>query len=316
MIEGDERDLFRRTLKSATESSTGGELDRALADLGWAEALAVDRQTAASLLFELQGRANATSSALGLIMSTVAGVEAPDGARFLLPPLGSTNPPGQRAGHDLHVGGLALSGAATDDYLVACSDGVVSLTSATITKRRIEGIDPRLGFVDVSAAGVQAPVISPLEKRSWSEAVAVGQIALAHELVGASDAMLELAREHALERIQFGQPIARFQAVRHRLAEACVALESARSVAEAAWIEATPFAATLAKSVAGRNAKLVAKHAQQVLAGIGFTAEHDLHKYVRRVLVLDALLGDSKTLTARMGEDLLETRSLERVFAL
>ena len=48
----------------------------------------------------------------------------------------------------------------------------------------------------------------------------------------------------------------------------------------------------MAKAVAGRQARTTARHCQQVLAGIGFTTEHPLHHYVRRTLVLDALLGE------------------------
>ena len=71
----------------------------------------------------------------------------------------------------------------------------------------------------------------------WAAAVALAQLAVAHELVGASRKALALAREHALERIQFGQPIARFQAVRHRLAETLVAIETATAVLDAAWLD-------------------------------------------------------------------------------
>jgi alkylation response protein AidB-like acyl-CoA dehydrogenase len=47
-----------------------------------------------------------------------------------------------------------------------------------------------------------------------------------------------------------------------------------------------------------------------VLAGIGFTTEHPFHRYLRRVLVLDALLGDARTLTKKLGEELLNARRL------
>ncbi len=100
-------------------------------------------------------------------------------------------------------------------------------------------------------------------------------------------------------------PIAQFQAVRHRLAEAYVAIEAADAALGAAWDDGTPFTAAMAKAVAGRSARTVSRHCQQVLAGIGFTTEHDLHLYVRRVIVLDRLLGDSRSLTRRLGEDLL-----------
>jgi alkylation response protein AidB-like acyl-CoA dehydrogenase len=128
--------------------------------------------------------------------------------------------------------------------------------------------------------------------------------------------MLELARAHALERVQFGRPIAGFQAVRHRLAEALVAIEAADGALAAAWDDPSPFAAGLAKALAGRGARTVARHAQQVLAGIGFTTEHPLHRYVRRVLVLDRLLGDARSLTRQLGEDLLARRSLPAILPL
>ena len=124
--------------------------------------------------------------------------------------------------------------------------------------------------------------------------------------------MLELAREHALERIQFGVPISSFQAVRHRLAETLVAIETADAVLDAAWLDGSPATAAMAKAVAGREARTAARHCQQVLAGIGFTTEHTFHRYVRRVLVLDALFGTSRTLTRSLGDDLLATRRLPR----
>ena len=128
--------------------------------------------------------------------------------------------------------------------------------------------------------------------------------------------MLDLAREHAVERIQFGVPIASFQAVRHRLADSLVAVESARGALDAAWEAGSPFDAAVAKAIAGRSARLVVKHAQQVLAGIGFTLEHPLHRYVRRVRVLDGLLGDTRTLTRTLGEQLLQDRALPAILPL
>ena len=127
--------------------------------------------------------------------------------------------------------------------------------------------------------------------------MALGQLALGHELVGLARAMLELARRHALDRVQFGRPIGSFQAVRHRLAESLVALEAADGLLSAAWEDPSPVTAAMAKGLAGRSARTVARHAQQVLAGIGFTAEHPLHRYVRRTIVLDQLLGASSVLT-------------------
>jgi alkylation response protein AidB-like acyl-CoA dehydrogenase len=174
----------------------------------------------------------------------------------------------------------------------------------------VNGLDPDLGLVEVSGDLQSVP------SSAWSDAVAAGQLALAHELVGASRTMLQLAREHAVERVQFGRPIAAFQAVRHRLAESLVAVEAADAALHAAWEFGSPGAAAMAKAVAGRSARTVARHCQQVLAGIGFTTEHPFHRYLRRVLVLDGLLGDTRTLTKRLGDELLSTRQLPPVLPL
>jgi alkylation response protein AidB-like acyl-CoA dehydrogenase len=83
-----------------------------------------------------------------------------------------------------------------------------------------------------------------------------------------------------------------------------------------AWEDGTPVAAAMAKAIAGRAARLVAKHCQQVLAGIGFTDEHEFHTYFRRVLLLDALLGDARSLTKAQGAELLRTRELPGMLPL
>jgi alkylation response protein AidB-like acyl-CoA dehydrogenase len=163
----------------------------------------------------------------------------------------------------------------------------------------VGGIDPTLGLgrVDGDAA-------------LTDEQVRLGRLALSHQLLGASRRMLELARAHALEREQFGQVIARFQAIRHRLAETLVAIEVAEAVVDEAWADGSADTAGMAKALAGRGARTAARHCQQVLAGIGFTTEHELHRHVRRVVVLDELLGSSRALTIELGARLLATREL------
>ena len=121
-----------------------------------------------------------------------------------------------------------------------------------------------------------------LSSTAWPSSVALCQLAVGYELVGAARKMLELARRHALERAQFGQFIGKFQAVRHRLAEALVAIEAADAMLGAAWEDDSPTSAAVAKALAGRAARTTARHCQQVLAGIGFTSEHELHRYVRQ----------------------------------
>jgi len=103
-------------------------------------------------------------------------------------------------------------------------------------------------------------------------ALAAGRHALGWWLVGIARAMLSLARQHALDRRQFGRPIASFQAIRHRLAETVVAIEGAEATLLAATSEPDDLGCLLAKTVAGRAALTAARHCQQVLGRIGFTA--------------------------------------------
>jgi Acyl-CoA dehydrogenase, C-terminal domain len=303
-MDSDERALFDQTLRQVTASATGAALDAALDDLGWGEALESDPAIAVPLLFEHQGAANATSSALDRVLAEILGT---DGA-VVLPTLGGVAPPGAVAGEGVTVRGLGTAALARASTAVVVTDAGVTLTEvAALSLRPVVGLDPDLGLVEVSADGLPAGDASPAD---WDAAVAAGQRALAHELVGAARAMVQLARDHAVDRVQFGRPIASFQAVRHRLAEAYLAVEAADAAAGAAWDDGSPLTAALAKAVAGRSGRTVARHAQQVLAGIGFTTEHPLHTYVRRTIVLDRLLGDHRTLTRRLGQQLLDTRQL------
>jgi hypothetical protein len=131
--------------------------------------------------------------------------------------------------------------------------------------------------------------------------VAAGRHALGWWLVGAGRAMLSLARQHALDRSQFGRPVASFQAIRHRLAETLVAIEGAEGTLVTAAAEPDDLSFLLAKAAAGQAALTAARHCQQVLGGIGFTAEHELHRHIKRALVLDGMLGSSRELTREAG---------------
>jgi Acyl-CoA dehydrogenase, C-terminal domain len=155
----------------------------------------------------------------------------------------------------------------------------------------------------------------PIRRVSSGEPVplAAGRRALGWWLVGSSRAMLALAREHALSRTQFGKPVASFQAIRHRLAETLVAIEGAEATLHAATDD---FTSLLAKAAAGQAALTAARHCQQVLGGIGFTNEHELHRHVKRVLVLDGLLGSARELTRDAGALLRAHGSAPRLVQL
>jgi hypothetical protein len=256
---------------------------------------------AAALLFAEQGSANATSTALDDVLTVALG-ESPDaGTAVVLPAFGRTEPPVPR--------GLATTRILTAQRVLVVGPRVCELAPDDLRLTPLSGVDQRLGLVsvEVPALGGSGGVVD------WAHAVAMGQIALAYELVGAARGMLRLARDHALTRIQFGRPIAGFQAVRHRLADALLAIETADAATGMAAESSNALLAGIAKAVAGRSGRTVARHCQQVLAGVGFTTEHDFHHYFRRVLTLDGLLGSAQTLTRALGEDLLRRRHIPPV---
>jgi hypothetical protein len=310
MMDAAERELFADAVRRATEGSSGPALDVALGEIGWADAFAADAPTAVGVLFEAQGAAGSTSSALDLVVTTSLGLPDP-GVASVLPALRSTEAPGSLRDGRLSVDGLTTASAARSPrvVVVAAMPEVVAWTvaPAALDLRPVRGLDPPLGLVEVRGEidVAEAEPVATAGALDWAAAVASGQRALGHELLGTSRRMLELARTHALERVQFGRPIAAFQAVRHRLAESLVAIEGAAALLAVAWEEPTPATAAMAKGMAGRSARTVSRHAQQVLAGIGFTTEHALHRSVRRTLVLDQLLGAGSVLTRRTGADLL-----------
>lgn len=315
-----ERTLFADTVRQLTIQHRGDDLDAALGGLGWTEALAVDRPVAVGVLFEALGESNATSSALDHVLSSVLTPSDSGGAAVALPPIRSCDTPARVDGSQVTVRGIATRAVARSEaVIVVASDrsGYTSFVVPTVAMKleRARGLDPDLGLAEVTGS-LERGSLAGGAVVDWRAALAVGQLALGHELLGAARTMLELARVHALERMQFGRPIASFQAVRHRLAESLVAIEAASSLLAAAWDEPDPVIAAMAKATAGRSARTVARHCQQVLAGIGFTTEHAFHHYLRRVIVLDQLLGAGGDLTRRLGGDVLAAGSLPATFPL
>jgi alkylation response protein AidB-like acyl-CoA dehydrogenase len=137
--------------------------------------------------------------------------------------------------------------------------------------------------------GAMAPVL----RRIVQEATT----ALAVEMVGTCQAIFDIVRAYVSEREQFGVKVGSFQAVKHKLANMYVALESARATAyfAAAAIaesdERRDVAVAVAKASAGDCQKLVAQEGIQLLGGIGYTWEHDMHLYVKRAKASGALFG-------------------------
>ncbi len=170
--------------------------------------------------------------------------------------------------------------------------------------------------IDLDSPATKVDINDVDAVRARRRSAGLGRIALAAEILGAAEGAVDLAVDYAKTREQFGEPIGRFQAVRHLLALArtdCVAL--AAVLRQALWLddEAPERYDEIVKALAGRNGRRACERSLQVLGGIGFTAEHDHHHHHSRVLLLDGLLGSSAELTHDLGSWLREGGSAPRI---
>lgn len=274
-----ELSLLTDTLRKTMTAPPGAGLYPALCELGWHDLLtgAETADIAVPLVFRLLGETGAHAPLINDVIAHAAG--RPFGETPVLPYAG-----GSRVRWD---------------------------TAADSARGAL--LDPELPLVRITGSAETPDAAADLP-------TAPARRALGWWLTGSSRAMLGLARTHALERHQFGRPVAGFQAIRHRLAEALVAIEGAEAalaltpgdarhpahpdIQRSNPEESDALGALLAKAAAGRAALLTARHCQQVLGGIGFTAEHEFHRHYKRVLVLDGLLGSTRELTREAGATL------------
>lgn len=129
-------------------------------------------------------------------------------------------------------------------------------------------------------------------------AVQRAAVGLAAEQVGGAERCLEMALDYAKTRVQFGRVIGSFQAIKHKLADMFVDVETSRSAAyHAAWAASVddpdlPLSAAQAKAWCSEAFFRVASENLQIHGGIGFTWEHDAHLWFKRARSSEALLGD------------------------
>jgi hypothetical protein len=315
-----ERALLEKAVRDAIEASSSTGTDDALARLGWPEMLEAEPRDAVAVVFAELGATNATATVLDDVVVNALGVAPRSDLAALLPPFGSWIAPGRLdAGVAQAVGLSTARVAGATRLVVGCRDGaalrrvIVPISAVEVTP--IRGIDPDAGLHVVRVEHA-APDVAELETEVWDATVAAGRRAVAHQLAGTCRTMLDLARTHAVERMQFGRPIARFQAVRHRLAEALVAVEALEATLTAAWDEPGPTTAALAKASAGRTARTVATHSQQVLAGIGFTTDHPFHRFLKRGLALEGLFGSADGIVVAIGRQLVAERTVQTLIEL
>jgi len=196
------------------------------------------------------------------------------------------------------------------------SDGVGAFVvpRADVRVEPVEPLDASRPLARVALDGVRVGADrvlgepGPTTAAAIARAVEVATTALAVETVGAAQAIFDITLAYAKQREQFGEPIGSFQAIKHKFADMLVALERARATSYFAALtiaeddDRRSLAASIAKAAAGDCAALLAKEGIQIHGGIGYTWEHDMHLYVRRVKSNSLLFGSAAQHRARVAD--------------
>lgn len=182
-----------------------------------------------------------------------------------------------------------VADADTADALLLADGGAVHLVGRNaVDLIREESLDPFRRLFRVA----WSPSPDTLVGDDWGQTAARGAVFAAAQLIGLGQRCIDLAVAYASERTQFGKPIGSYQAVKHMLASAQVAIEFARPVVHAAAAElpldtmASRARIAHAKIAAGEAADLAARTAVQAHGAMGMTWEIDLHFFLKRAMAL------------------------------
>jgi len=206
---------------------------------------------------------------------------------------------------DAHVADLLLLERAGQWYAVPRAEATLTWQPSVDGARRLFSVDCEADrgrlLGDASLAGA-----------ATAAAFDRGALATAAQLLGISARLVDLTAGYARERQQFGQPIGSFQAVKHHLADALLALELARPVVyRAAWsvARADPNRSvhvSMAKAYASDAADRATRVALQVHGAIGYTWECDVHLWTKRAWALGAAWGDAAWHRRRVGAAVID----------
>lgn len=131
-----------------------------------------------------------------------------------------------------------------------------------------------------------------------AEAVDLATLASVAEALGCMESILDQTAQHLKTRVQFGNPLGKFQALQHRMAEMFVEVQESRSIlfqaitSVAQVADARRTAISAAKAYVGNAGKLVGEHAIQLHGGIGVTEEVAVGHYYKKLVLFEKLFGD------------------------
>jgi alkylation response protein AidB-like acyl-CoA dehydrogenase len=211
---------------------------------------------------------------------------------------------------------LFVTDAGVADFIVVAAQSGVFAVDAKAPGLHIEpmkGMDLTRKIYSVDFSNTPAEKLG--KTADLAAAFALASTALAAEMVGGMQRVLETTVTYAKTRKQFGKPIGIYQAVQHQCADMYLETESSRSATYyAAWAleEDAPDAAlavSIAKMYASDAYRHVGNHGIQVHGGMGFTWENDLHLYYRRAKASETLLGDATFHRERIARLVVDSAS-------
>mgnify|MGYP001007947619 CR=1 FL=1 len=170
-----------------------------------------------------------------------------------------------------------------------------------LTRRSLNTLDDTRKLAELNFSGVQATLLGPPTEASAALARGgdLSTIALANEMVGGAQALLDSAVDYAQMRMQFGRLIGSFQSIKHKCAEMLLDVELAKSAAYYAAEAAAeddpelPALASLSKALASEVYMATAAECIQIHGGIGFTWDQDTHLWFKRAKSSEVFLGDA-----------------------
>lgn len=154
------------------------------------------------------------------------------------------------------------------------------------------------------------PEFSAASAVSADRALELAALARAMQMAGAADKVLVTATEYCKQRVQFGRPISTFQAIQHMLAELASYVAATIASAEAAsrdadeggLVDGGSFSIAAAKSQCSDFAHRIAAISHQSMGAMGFTHEHILHHYTRRLWVWRRDFGSESFWGEKIGQ--------------
>jgi alkylation response protein AidB-like acyl-CoA dehydrogenase len=197
--------------------------------------------------------------------------------------------------------GYVINGDIAD--VVIAADGTRLSRWTSFTAHRVDTMDltrrlARLEPQDTAEIGADPGLADP-------GLADIAVILLAAEQIGAAAKCLDLTVQYTKERVQFGRPIGSFQALKHRMADLYVAVQSARAVVNEAIAEPSATSAALARVAASEAFSKVAAEAVQMHGGIAITWEHDIQLYFKRAHGSAQLLGPPRQHLRRLESEVL-----------